>query len=267
MGFIDPNRVRLLPGQCIEGIMEGSEEQGEVGFFMRSETGEIRRNGDLGIEQRAGVIQFNDVILVLTMLKVQGEAAEIFEIWWNYYAPDADAHFQRMSEQDLVTLHFYNEKSREFTVETENRYKKFFASVPGIMEKATPWTDTEFDRAVRGFCAQSYPRENLWDMIQMVREPEKVRTGPPGLEDYPGYIPEELRPFYEYYPDKGHCIKVISSMFEEEVLKGKAEDHLTPAPVRTVLRGGVRWVNGYPVAPIPFIPGHGLAVPPEDNEL
>jgi len=139
--------------------------------------------------------------------------------------------------------------------------------VPGIMEKATPWTDTEFDRAVRGFCAQSYPRENLWDMIQMVREPEKVRTGPPGLEDYPGYIPEELRPFYEYYPDKGHCIKVISSMFEEEVLKGKGEDHLTPAPVRTVLRGGVRWVNGYPVAPIPFIPGHGLAVPPEDIEL
>jgi hypothetical protein len=86
-------------------------------------------------------------------------------------------------------------------------------------------------------------------------------------DDYPGLIPFDLREFYIYTPDKGHCIKIIPSILEIEATREDPEQFLQPAPVKTVLRCGFRWLKGYPVAPIPFIPCHGLAIPPEDLEF
>jgi hypothetical protein len=268
MDLVNPDKVRLVPGQSIEAMFApGPGDRGEVGFFIRSASGLIRRNGDLNIEQRAGLIKFDDVLLVLTMLRVEGDDEEIFDIWWNYHAQGGMEHFRRMSEQENVTIYFYNEEAQGFSVNRENGFRRFFSSVPDIINTSRHWTDIEFDRAVRGFCAQSYPKENLWDMIGL--HPEAPETEPgriPDIEDYPEPIPEGLRPYYTYLPDQGHCIKVIPSMFEEEATKGDPDKYLYPAPVKTVLRCGIRWVQGYPVAPIPFIPGHGLAVPPDDAE-
>ena len=124
---------------------------GEVGFFIRSSSGLIRRNGDLEIGQRAGLIKFDDVFLVLTMLRIDGDEEELFDIWWNYYARGGLDHFRRMSEQEEITIHFYNEEAQAFSVNRENGFRKFFGSVPDVIKKSTHWTDIEFDRAVRGF--------------------------------------------------------------------------------------------------------------------
>jgi len=162
MDIINPDKIRLVPGQSIEAMFTPSPENpGEVGFFIRSASGLIRRNGDLDIEQRAGLIKFDDVLLVLTMLKVEGDEEELFDIWWNYHALGGIEHFRRMSEQETVTIYFYNEEAQGFSVSRENTFRKFFISVPDVIEQSERWTDIEFDRAVRGFCAQSYPKDNL----------------------------------------------------------------------------------------------------------
>ena len=113
MELINPDKIRLVPGQSIEAMFTpGPDNPGEVGFFIRSASGLIRRNGDLDIEQRAGLIKFDDVMLVLTMLRVEGDEEELFDIWWNYHAQGGMEHFRRMSEQENVTIHFYDEEAQ-----------------------------------------------------------------------------------------------------------------------------------------------------------
>lgn len=269
MNLINPDKLQLVPGQSIQGIFAPSPNKPEqIGFFVRSATGVIRQNGGLNIRQRAGLIQYNNVLLVVTMIKVEGHIEELFDIWWNYHSQDGAEHFRRIAEQDTLIVHFYDENGKGFQVHTENRFRKFFKYVPSVLQKSKPWTEIEFDRAVRGFCARAYPKENLWEMIELqniAREPKTSAT--PGIENYRGTIPEELKKFYVYLPEQGHCIKIIPSMLEQDSISGNPEEFLYPAPVKTVLRCGIRWVKGYPVAPIPFIPGHGLAVPPDDTEF
>jgi hypothetical protein len=261
--------LRLVPGQSIEAVYAvAAGGPKKVGFFVRSSSGIALPNGDLGIRLRAGLIRFNDVLLVLTMLKIGEPAEEFFDIWWNYYAKNGPEHFKRIAEQDTLTVHFYTGSGKGFSVNTDNGFRKFFQPLPSLMAKSAPWNDIDFDRAVRGFCAQSYPVENLWEIIEVGsadHEPDaEMADGP---EAYDGMIPSELTKFYVYVTEQGHCIRIIPSMLEKDALAGNPEEFLYPAPVKTVLRCGVRWAKEYPVAPIPFIPGHGLAVPPDDTEL
>lgn len=265
MSGFDPERIRLNPGQCKEGLIAAaSGELGEVGFFLRSASGFRPGSVEGSVRVRAGVIHHNDVLLVLTMLGLPVDPEEYFDVWWNYHRRGAEDLFRLMSRQDAVRIHFYDETGPEASVVVDNELKNFFASLPGLMARTKPWTDIEFDRAVRGFCAKSYPVENLWGLISAVRA-EAPHTA--GLLGYQGFIPPELQGFYTYHEGAGHCIMVIPSMLEAEAEAGDPEALLLPAPVRTVLRCGFRWLKGHPVAPIPFIPGHGLAVPPEDTEM
>jgi hypothetical protein len=265
---VNPDKLRLMPGQTMQAAFSKQPGgPGEVGFFIRSLSPIDRRNGDPAIQQRAGLISFNDVLLVLTMIRVEDGETELFDFWWDFYSADAQELFRRMSSQERLTIYFYGNEGTYHSVDTENHFRRFFAFLPELFEKSEPWTEVEFDRAVRGFCAQSYPRENLWDMIHTKVEDVGIGEGQPaGIDDYPGFIPDSLLPFYDYVPTQGHCIKVIPSAFEEKAMDGDPTEFLFPAPIKTVLRCGIRWVKGYPVAPIPFIPGHGLAVPPDDAE-
>jgi hypothetical protein len=266
MDLIVPEKLRLVPGQSVQALFYPDPKlPREIGFFVRSARGLIKPGADFEIRRRAGLIRFNDVLLVLTMLKVDGEPDELFDIWWNYYAPEGSEYFEKTATQERITIHFYNEDGMGFLMEKENSFRKFFKSLPVLIKKNNRWTQIEFDRAVRGFCAQSYPKENLWEMIDIRSETEAI-SAPPKTDEYQGCIPENLRPLYAYVPNEGHCIKVIPSSMEQDAILGAPEDFLYPAPVKTVLRCGVRWVKGYPVAPIPFIPGHGLVAPPEDKE-
>jgi hypothetical protein len=270
MDLLTPTRLRLVPGQGVHGAFSARPgEPSEIGFFVRSATGFSGNNSDLQIHQRAGVIRFNDVTLVLTMIKVENGSAELFDVWWNYCAAGAADQFRQMSEQERLSLHLYGEGGVESSLEVENGFRRFFSSLPEVFERQEPWTEVDFDRAVRGFCAQAYPKENLWDMIQLKAQPLTASDPPkvPDIDDYPGTIPEDLRPFYTYIPGQGHCIRTIPSTFEDRAIEGDPTEFIHAAPVKTVLRCGVRWAKGYPVAPIPFIPGRGLAVPPDDTEL
>jgi len=268
MDLVNPELLRLVPGESIEAMFsKNPNDQREVGFFVRSVSGGNRHNGDLVIRQRGGLIKYEGVFLVLTMIGVEGETTEFFDIWWNFHAPGVVEHFKKMSEQKQLSVHFYTESGKEFSVVTDNSFQKFFSYLPGLIGQSEPWTEVDFDRALRGFCAQSYPKENLWELIVHKSEMVQVEEQPAeGIDSYPGVIPEELKPFYDYLPTQGHSIKIIPSMFEEKAMNGDPEEFLIPAPVKTVLRCGIRWAKGYPVAPIPFIPGHGLAVPPDDTE-
>jgi hypothetical protein len=269
MEIVNPDNLRLIPGQSIQAIFSPEPgEPGEVGFFVRT-VSEMDQGGlGLVIQQRAGLVKFNDILLVLTMFRVEGKSVELFDVWWNYFANGSEELFSQMSRQKRLTLHFYSDMGKHFPVGAENGFRRFFLSLPEVLRDSEPWTEVEFDRAVRGFCAQSYPKEKLWDMIQLRLDlPSDQEVKERGIEDYAGYIPEELWQFYDYIPGQGHCLRVIPSAFEEKALEADPRDFLFPAPVKTVLRCGLRWIKGYPVAPIPFIPGHGLAVPPDDTEL
>lgn len=269
MESLNPEKLRLVPGQSMHAtFLRSSDQSPEVGFFVRSLSDLKQGEGSAVIRQRAGLIKFNDVLLVLTMLRVEAESVELFDLWWNYRSSRESDLFKLMAEQDRLIVHLYGEQGKYSSVEMENRFRRFFSSLPELFEQSPDWTEVEFDRAVRGFCAESYPKEHLWDLIQLGGEPQDIaQNKSQGIDDYPGVIPEQLRAFYDYLPEQGHCIRVIPSMFEDKAMEGNPTDFLYPAPVKTVLRCGIRWAKGYPVAPIPFIPGHGLAVPPDDTEL
>jgi hypothetical protein len=109
MELLDPKKLRLLPGQGIEGMFTGGPgQEGEVGLFVRSAYGALRGNGDLGIQQRAGLVHFNDVLLVLTMIRTGTVYEEFFDVWWNYHSRTGPEHFRRMSQQERLMIHFYN---------------------------------------------------------------------------------------------------------------------------------------------------------------
>ncbi len=269
MVLVDPKEVSLLPGQGIKAMFEpGPGIPGQLGLFVRSARESMPRNGDIHIEQRAGMVRFNDILLVVTMIKVDTLLTdEYFDVWWDYHSADGVDHFEQMADQERLVFHVYDAEGREFCIDRENGFRKFFANVPGVFRNTKQWTEIEFDRAVRGFCADSYPKENLWQVIEFRPHSKEASKGEPvSADEYLNNVPEDLRPFYLYLSDKGHCIRIIPSVFEQEASHGNPEEFLQPAPLKTVLRCGIRWAGGYPVAPIPFVPGHGLAVPPEDEE-
>jgi hypothetical protein len=268
MNLVDPDKLRLVPGQSLQApFSRRPGEPGQVGLFLRSQSPSDHASSDVIILQRAGLIKFNDVLLVLTMIRTENRSIEFFDLWWDYHAQGMTDLFEAMSSQERLVVHLYGSDGDYVSRDTENSFRRFFAHLPEVVEKYQPWTEVDFDRAVRGFCAQSYPRENLWELIQTKVETAEVEPDrPQGIDDYEGTIPDTLRPFYDYLPAQGHCIRIIPSMFEDKAMDGDPSEFLLPAPVKTVLRCGIRWAKGYPVAPIPFIPGHGLAVPPDDTE-
>jgi hypothetical protein len=266
---LDPERVRLTPGECVPGRFSSpSSHPGEIAFFIRPIVGTKPENGDLGLVHRAGIIKFDNVLLVLTMVKLEKVGGELYDLWWNYHSLDGLESFRQMADQERLSIHFYHGESQKFTFSTINGFRKFFSHLLPLIEKTRPWSDVDFDRAVRSCCAQNYPKENLWEMILIKAEPVVEYEEPlKGLESYSGRIPQDLKSYYVYTDESGHCIKVIPSTLEAQALLGRPEDCLYAAPVKTVLRCGTRWLNGLPVAPVPFIPGYGLAVPPDDIEF
>lgn len=261
--------IRLFPGQGIKALYRDMNDNFQsIGFFARP----IEDSTDVpflkDVLQRGGLVQFNKVLLVLTMLKLNNNDKDIFDIWWNYHAPDGPALFEKMSKQEYIKVHLCDERTTLSVLRTTNGFKKFFASLLRVLERSGSWTEVEFERAVAKFCAENHPKKSLWSMVQRsFLNPEIETNRQLNPEDYPGFIPYDLRAFYVYTPDMGHCIKVIPSNLEIEVQTADPNQFLLAAPVRSVLRCGFRWLRGFPVAPIPFIPGHGLATPPEDIEF
>ncbi len=261
--------VHLVPGESAHYMVTvGSGNEVKVALFLRPIEPIAPHAIRAKLHHRAGLIKFNDVLLVLTMLRTPENHDEVFDVWWNYHTDTGPLEFEMLATQESLPIFFCMSNGEKEFIEIDNAFQKFFAQLTQVMERTQPWTEVAFERAVRGFCAQAYPKHQLWDSMELQRE-EDLQPPPDkrGLEHYQGIIPEELRAYYTYMADQGHCIKIIPSMLEESARNGNPGEFLHAAPVKTVLRCGIRWIKGYPVAPIPYIPGHGLAVPPDDIEL
>jgi hypothetical protein len=269
MQFIDPEEIRLSPGQALKASFWSESLRSEqIGLFIRPPSGLPVSHGATEVAHRGGLIKFDDILLVVTMVKYIGAQDGVFDIWWNYHQPGGPDSFKKMASQERLSSFFYDDYGKRFVVDTENSFRKFFSNLNEIVGKTNPWTEIEFDRAVRRCCSQFYPRESLWEMVKTKSELFDSRSKLDlDLNMYDGVIPEDLKPFYLFSTEFGHCLSIIPSNLEDEADKNGPAFYLTPAPVRTVLRCGIRWLRGYPVASIPFIPGHGLAAPPEDYEF
>jgi hypothetical protein len=268
MKNIDPERLRLIPGESIYGYIQSIDESKQLALFVRTISEKIGEVESDKIMQRAGMIRFNDVLLIVTMLKLDGNAEEFFDLWWNFHSLDGNEAFSKIAHQDNLHVQFYDQRGKGPFVVIRNDFSKFFEKTRSILAETKPWDEIDFDRAVRSVCSQSYPKESLWNSLDG-RELRNsgVDEGVNAIPVYKGNVPDELKEFYGYSLDQGHSIRIIPSFLEQDALIGNPEDFLYPAPVKTVLRCGLRWLKGYPVAPIPFIPGVGLAVPPEDKEI
>ncbi len=261
--------IRLYPGQGVKALYRDIIDNFQsIGFFLRPIEDSMGVSSLEDVQQRGGLVQFNRVLLVLTILKLNNKDSDIFDIWWNYHAPDGPALFERMSKQEHIKVHLCDERGTLSLFRANNSFKTFFACLPKILSRSAPWTEVEFERAVAKFCAENHPKKSLWSMVQRSFMNPVIETDRQlNPDDYPGFIPNDLRVFYAYTPDMGHCIKIIPSNLEAQVNTGDPQQFLLAAPVRSVLRCGFRWLRGYPVAPVPFIPGYGLATPPEDIEF
>lgn len=260
--------INPRPGQCVQALYSpGPGAPEEIALFLRPLKARIQHRPHEGVQLRAGLVQYNDVSLVVTMVRVQGNPDEYFDIWWNYQSQSMRTHLDQLARQSKLNIHILDSDNSEIIVQVDNDFKRFLNKIPGILDRSPKWNDIEFDRAVRGFCADSYPRDNLWDLIELKPKALDTDTLEPHEREYKGMIPDELKSFYEYDDVLGHCIRIIPSTFEGDLGAKDPNLLLQPAPVKTVLRCGIRWQEGYPVAPIPFIPGHGLAVPPDDAEF
>ncbi|MGC8660088.1 MAG: hypothetical protein ACP5U1_13545 [Desulfomonilaceae bacterium] len=269
MEIYDSKDIRLSPGQAIKALSKTLDGRSQaIGFFIRPVNDDMDIPPLVEVEQRAGLVRFKNVLLVLTIIKINNDEREIFDIWWNYHAPDGPSMFHKMSEQETIIFRLCDDQGILSSIETTNEFRRFFEHLTRILEQTKSWTEIEFERSVTGFCAQNYPKLSLWEMVRSNNlKTESAKKEQFTSDDYPGNIPADLKDFYAYTTTKGHCIRIIPSNRENEVNIANVEEILEPAPVKTVLRCGFRWLKGYPVAPVPFIPGHGLAIPPDDFEF
>lgn len=81
---------------------------------------------------------------------------------------------------------------------------------------------------------------------------------------YPGVLPAELVPWHLYLSDAGHSVAVVLDCHWGEQ---EPEQKMIAAPVRSVLRAGVQWRNGWPVVDLPYDDDLGLRTPKTDDEL
>ena len=65
--------------------------------------------------------------------------------------------------------------------------------------------------------------------------------------EYPGELPEELKPFHYYIVREGHCLMVIPRNYLQLALdKNEMDDYEIQIPVKYVLEKGYEFVEGHP---------------------
>ncbi|MGW4167203.1 hypothetical protein ACWEGX_09765 [Streptomyces chartreusis] len=90
---------------------------------------------------------------------------------------------------------------------------------------------------------------------------------------YPQPLPAELAPWHVYLTDLGHCLMVqVPSLTPGQTAVptlgvGSRVSNLVFVPVRSVLREGWEFSNGYLQSPLRFEPEFGLLTDPDDDEF
>lgn len=80
---------------------------------------------------------------------------------------------------------------------------------------------------------------------------------------YPKPLVEDLKPWYVYIEDSGHCLLAVLEQFSHS--DREISTHMMAVPVLSVLRGyEIR--DGYIIVDLPYHATRGLLVPSEDEE-
>lgn len=65
-------------------------------------------------------------------------------------------------------------------------------------------------------------------------------------DEYPGELPEELKPFHYYFAREGHVIMIIPRNYLDVALEtGELDDYEIQIPVKYVLEKGYSFVEGH----------------------
>ncbi len=78
-------------------------------------------------------------------------------------------------------------------------------------------------------------RQSVFDMQVMTLDNE-----------YPGYLPEELKPFHYCFVREGHVLMVIPRNYVEKALEEGLDDYEIQIPVKYVLEKGYKFLEQNP---------------------
>ena len=66
------------------------------------------------------------------------------------------------------------------------------------------------------------------------------------LREYISRLPRELKVFYKYFMDSGHCLMCIPKQFVNDALSSDTPySYVAPIPVKYVIEKGYKIINGY----------------------
>lgn len=136
-----------------------------VGFMVHETADRVKRLGENPqVETRAGLIEQDDVLVVVVQL---GIGAELYECWFNYCQDGGgEKYFRCLAEADTFVVAFYTPKLSK-AIRVRNGLQDFFRQA---LERAAgrTWTMSDFD-AARNKIYKRYPSVwVLWDALSGV---------------------------------------------------------------------------------------------------
>ena len=166
--MVDPQEViaHMPPGMAIYGRVFRPTPCTD--FFVREETRIVKGFHDPIVKLRPGAFYHPDIVLIVVMFQVGGNADQIFETWFNYYAGESMGKiaFEDLGTQENIGFHFYGDNGRRIkSVAIKNSLKDFFISATEGAQKVVPWSMPAFDSA-RDKLYKNYPTPGvLWDHL------------------------------------------------------------------------------------------------------
>jgi len=167
--LIDPlDLIRSLPpGSMIWGVMRERPGAGrEVAFFVREESARIRRVGTLQFS--TALIVEGDVALIPVLMRTGPGEEEVYESWFNYYAPGPGTDgLPLLAEQGRLPVVFVGDSGRrERALAVPNSLRDTFREMLERVSSMKPWSMEGFDRARERVYARYPTVAALWDALQ-----------------------------------------------------------------------------------------------------
>ena len=82
---------------------------------------------------------------------------------------------------------------------------------------------------------------------------------------YPGVLPDELKPYHVYLTDSGHNILCVPKEYADKV-QGEPWDYEAPVPVKYVIEKGYEIKVGYIVVDVPYDKDLGIVTDEKYDE-
>jgi hypothetical protein len=161
--MVDPQDiiVQMPPGSSIYGRVFRPDPHTD--FYVREETKIIKSLRNPVIIVRPGVFYLSGIALVPVMFQIGKNPDQLFETWFNYYAPGEDGKkaMKTLITQDTIGFHFYGSNGQKVKSSViKNGLQEFFRDAREGCVKLPPWSMSAFDTA-RAELYQQYPSPML----------------------------------------------------------------------------------------------------------